>query len=1753
MSDLQGSSSTITPSRAQKSVHELRVSKVIPDAVRNAPPTFLESMLNQQAKMPDWYFRASAVDRQRLKELIDDHWRLQGAVDELLTGLEHDIDVFAKPLLATALQANFNSYEDPRSLSLHLYIPDRIVFGIDTGASRIRQSSLLAAALHNFEETETLEGAFRSGSGVFRNTPQASPKRVNAITPEKFASVCRRLDIGGQYQTHLKNKLEPTDTVAKWQLQQRAQASEKAAFKLSALIARLKGDITAHAYDRLQDVIQENKNTRFHDAPLHSHRLSLMGFRLTSIVLFSAVGETSAVKQAIDDLTPVGIEFWTDWSRRIPSLPGREYDQFKLIQAFFANGPTGVVDEMLRKDDIYQQSRLSGPLIAYVPDDPDHPLKEYASLAEFMKTLISQLRDPQYQAFFSRFVAQRDKGHFFSRVNERLKTMTWHQRAPLDMGPWWRETAIENPNAEPITNIRSGNLWTELFKERRDKIMRDARYIAVPTGDEDATTRWTRLASYLDIGWNLFSFGAMLVPGLGEAVLGIMVAQMLAELAEGIEDWSKGDKEEAASCINGVLINFAQLALMGAGHAIPKAPLAISPFMENLKPVMVDGKERLWNPDLTPYEHPVVLRPASQPDALGLHRHESKTILRLEDKHYVVATDPQTGLHRLRHPDRPGAYQPLVEHNGAGSWKTEIDQPLGWDKTRVLRRLGAMTDTVSDESLEQVLTVSGVHENTLRRMHVEHEAPPAQLVDTLSRFKLYARAGELGQQIQANRIPEALENATAQYMIELPRWPESRAIVLFDGPTLEGASRNFSYAQVQPERQIKLTRAELRNGLLPQRVIEHFNEQEIHELLGQGISSDRQVRINELRKRLADCADANRQRSFETLYNQQDVSSNAHVQLLREGYPKLPVAVAEEMLRDASAVELRHLSQKRRVPLSLFERGEAARDRLRLSRAYEGLYLEAMADSDTRRLELESLAVMSGWSPGLRLEVRASAFDGELLASVGPENASIRKVLISDGRGLYRARDEQGLHLHGADSFYDALLHALPDSEREALGFEIYEGEKLKQALQRSPLSHERFASILERHPNRKLAYDPERMRLRGGMPGYAQRMSRQTIRQRLGWLYLRCSEAELNSLMDGFGDAAQERLKALEDEFDQLDLSLMQWVNSAPSQQHSDVGAAIEIRSRQRLYKALKQCWQRTGPAGLDVPGIVRPQRLDLDGHTMRLHIAGLPRLTANFDHVTSLSMRRTNLLSSQTHFLEPFRRLRFLDVSGNLLDRLPPAITVMRYLEDLVLSENNIELTPPAVSGLRGLTRLGSLVLRDNPLRLLPDISQMPHLHTLSLENTGIDGWPTGLFAQTRPRNIQLNLRFNPISHIPDVQPGSAQAELLARTLLSREPHWMSPENLNRLRRYSESVGLDPDRAYPPRGTLDSVKWGEGMPEQWQQRQKIWDAVEDEYNSESFFDEIRHLTQSADFQAGGRYRQELTAKVWRMLEAMAQDSELRTTIFAESVARTQCVDGATQLFNVLGMKVLVQEAYGLANPGLIEAELVELAKGKSRLDEIERIAEQHIAERIANGEQFRRVNADGDVTGSIDVVEVHLAFATELAKPQEEGGLDLPWQSRTMQFRGIAGVSAPMIESARLRVLALEEGDLLRDSIAAQPFWKSWVEGMNRARFKQFDRRMNALYEYKTALEERASGTSLAPEEKESLKTRIRILAHELGKPESDFTLGRIMSDDEFNEQYTAIKNEKEDLLKQLTQQAMDRAKLQRVEIPFTVEPGV
>lgn len=302
-------------------INKPSVSKLVSNAIQ--PPDF-----------PEWYVKASAIDRQYLKELMSERWRLQDSLDDTLGDLQKDINKFAEPLLVQALKEKLNLDLDVHATSVRLYIPVLLGFGVDTNASRLRQSTLLEAALHNFEDSETRAGAFRDGSGIFTTDAEGALKR-HSLTIESFASLCRDLDLGAQYQRHIKGLLAPSAVDAKASLEQHFIGTEKAAFNESALIAYLKSDITSYAYGKLQQLRDNQTNITMGNRPLQSHRLTLLGVKLSGIVLFSAVADPTRVKRIYNSLVPAHQRTMMEWSRKLAILPGQEFDQFKLLKAFF--------------------------------------------------------------------------------------------------------------------------------------------------------------------------------------------------------------------------------------------------------------------------------------------------------------------------------------------------------------------------------------------------------------------------------------------------------------------------------------------------------------------------------------------------------------------------------------------------------------------------------------------------------------------------------------------------------------------------------------------------------------------------------------------------------------------------------------------------------------------------------------------------------------------------------------------------------------------------------------------------------------------------------------------------------------------------------------------------------------------------------------------------------------------------------------------------------------------------------------------------------------------------------------------------------------------------------------------------------------------------------------------------------------------------------------------------------------------------
>ncbi|MFJ4542649.1 NEL-type E3 ubiquitin ligase domain-containing protein [Pseudomonas sp. NPDC088885] len=1566
----------------------------VPDWLLNTTAQQRDALSRSIGPDMPWFHLASVTQRKEMQRVLEASWLARQAVDRIFERLT-PVEVFAGSLLTAALKDRYDITVDVHSTCLRLYRSTGM-----TGGFEVRTLSLIEGCLHNFELQETRPGYYDKSSD-FITRPTASGQFdivpiKSVISVEAFATLCRELDIGAAYQTYLDNFFDLANPVARAWLEQKIQANEKSAMRVSSDLALMKHDIDQDTHCLLLRLVAAERPLIWKRKTVLCHTLTMLGVELTGIVLFCG------------DL---------------------------------------------------ERSSAVVPLIAYVPHDPDHPLKQYASSAQFVAELTRQLRAPEYQQFFSRFVPHQHRGQFFFQLNNRLSKLQWHAPVPFQQLPAWRPEPVANPDLRIGYARVNGDFWNNQFQRQLNALFADARTRAVPTGDEDAKSRWARLDSFLKVALTVLEVGAFVaapfVPGLGELMLAYTAYQMLDGTFEGIIEWSHGKLVDAFDHLVGVVESLIQLGALVAGGQLVGAllPSKASPLIERMKVVeMADGRSLLWDSDLQRYSQSLRLDDSARPNAAGIYRHADQDVLPLEGRHFVVRTEPGSDDYRIQHPQRSDAYAPRLSHNGVGAWVHEAERPQAWQGRQLMHRLGHRVDSFSEQSLEQIRVVSGVEEDALRKLHVEHEQPPAMLAATIKRFAadqtidtFIARLGS--DDLQVNGM------ADVQMQLELltghQKWPKNLALRWLDeqGDMLWQSSS-------QPEiKYIDLTRGQGIESDLFATLLSRLCEEDIKALLdeefGLGIVA-LNVRAARLRSMIVDWAKAQRPALVDARAALQEIPSggiSVESQLLRNEFARLPGDLLDELLVDVLPAEKQLAREQGRLSLRLKEAAREAMREWRTARAWEGLYLPQNANIDTYRLALHNLEKLPGWLPEIRLEIRNQSFDGPLIDSVGPQSTPLRKVLVRSVQNTFQPYDAQGSHLQSTGDFYKAVLQALPDAERRSLSLEMGDGQQLHSLLQQNSITRAELRDLLDDTPARIAIGKPM---TQGYAPvnepllGTGGEMS---LEDRFKSLYPQATSDTFSEFVrrSGRPQDASRLIQTRELAFKKLQKTLDDWV----AIERGELLPMDQRFHKRRFAKALKHCWQAAEAPGTD------GYTLDLDFHWTSDFLEYLPKLDVEFPHVSALQFRHVELRNDISRFLGYFPELRTLDLSENALTSLPRLEGNLRALETLDLGKNQLTLTAENVVELNRMSRLQTLRLGGNPaLTQVPDISAMVELQVLDLHDTGITEWPAGLFTLPRPRAFDLDLQGNAIEQVPQVAAGSEQARLIARTRLSRDR--LSDAGREQFQTYMRSVGYDPARSYPPKGEQTSVHWLEGVTEEARQSKQIqWDELEREPDSQGFFEVLEKVAESADY-VEDVSRPGLTERVWRMLDAATQNTPLREELFRMASNPESCADAGAQIFNEMGIKVLVHEAWMAGSPEQVEASLVRLAKGKARLDQVNEIARANIQARLEAGETFIALDEDGELTGSIDEVEVYLAFQTGLADR-----LELPWQSRGMLFRSIADVSEAQIDEAYQKVLSLEAGDGLIDRMIEQKFWRKYLKGRHAQAFEQNARHYNAKAE--------------------------------------------------------------------------------------------
>lgn len=369
----------------------------------------------------------------------------------------------------------------------------------------------------------------------------------------------------------------------------------------------------------------------------------------------------------------------------------------------------------------------SGRCIVFMPGEPEHPLKEYSSFAEFAQALYGKLKQADYAAFVAGLVGERDRGRFLQQLSLRLAGSA---------DGWTKHANLEK-------KLFVGNLFELQHTDRLAKLYDDARVTAVPTADEDAIALEQTRQRYLGAGLLLLNMASLLVPVLGAAMMVCAAAQLLREVFTGVDDWKHGDDHDAFTHAMGVAENLVQMAAfagavkVGAAWLAPKAPaLTLGSQLDDLLPVFShDGRQQLWRPALNEYAAGSPLPAGLEPDEEAIYSQDERDSVYIDDRLHDIRYDDQLAHWRVVHPDDGAAYQPLIERVG-DRWQLADEQQIE-PQGHVLRdRLGHTVQALSADDLKHALDSVGVDARALEEAFQSSDQPSALLTDALQRFVL---------------------------------------------------------------------------------------------------------------------------------------------------------------------------------------------------------------------------------------------------------------------------------------------------------------------------------------------------------------------------------------------------------------------------------------------------------------------------------------------------------------------------------------------------------------------------------------------------------------------------------------------------------------------------------------------------------------------------------------------------------------------------------------------------------------------------------------------------------------------------------------------------------------------------------------------------------------------------------------------------------------------------------------------------------
>lgn len=765
---------------------------------------------------------------------------------------------------------------------------------------------------------------------------------------------------------------------------------------------------------------------------------------------------------------------------------------------------------------------------------------------------------------------------------------------------------------------------------------------------------------------------------------------------------------------------------------------------------------------------------------------------------------------------------------------------------------------------------------------------------------------------------------------------------------------------------------------------------------------------------LGELAWAKRRELLQQWYEDRQLMPSHAIETLQRAFPSLPVQVAYAVLRTASAADRQALQELGHISTGLARVARGSALRMRSARVIESLHIDTPQSLDLARVVLKLLEGMPGATEGLRWRL----FDGDGVAPLLTTGGSGRTFELVHQQGLFRLHDALAVPIGQAGELFETLARAYRGEPRQTLGLAEPLPVTLRQALAHRVVEQRgQLPNLLGAGSQPRWWVAPQRLgRLIGYplscCPGWFDSFTfrPRSLAIRVADLYPDFdADEQIQQWLEqvqASGREVEAVLGSLEQQFRLLNRQLKAWVNEASS-------AKMRV-ARREFRDGVIDCWRYCVPEQVPATRLADGYRWSWTGQP----IGALPPLPDDVEmpHVSVLEIENAGVESLPDEFLQAFPNVRSLELMSNRLRRLPALLPRLRRLQSIDLYDNQLELDPGQSTLLASCESLTYLNLSKNPLRATFSVHAMPHLADLRLRDTGIARLPHGVLES---QELQaLDVSHNRLTELPE---GFYDCPVWRRGHVMLEGNNLSAVERNRLVDARAARQAGPAFSVPGNVPV-RLLWVDLVDDaQRAPFALLWTSLEDLDSSDHFFDLLRELTQSADF--NGVQREELAQRLMQMMQRMSSFDPLRDELFAAAQIET-CGDGAAIHFSELEVRLLVWEAEHAAAGADQEQVLVRLARRLWRLSKLNGYARWDFRDRRGQLPQ-------------IEEIEVVLAYNIRLRE-----ALDLPVNTARMRFPAAAQVDERRAEVAGEWVCRHETDENVSNWMTQCRFWQRYLD---------------------------------------------------------------------------------------------------------------